>query len=1333
MKPTYFLYLLLFIVPCFICNAQPFYFKHYQVENGLSNNTVYCSLQDKRGFLWLGTKDGLNRFDGYTFKVFRHDPKDPKSISNNMVHTLSLDAKGNLWIGTDKGIDKYDFSSEGFTHLRINKQDVIRSIAHDKLNNTWFIFGSSLFKYNVFDGKLTDYGSLQSFEATSLLYHKGVFWLSTTAGTLEKFNESKRSFESYNLFKNSKWVASNAIEKIYPAGNDKLLVGTTNQGVKAFDIATGTYKDLLTYNEDHTEIFVRDFLKYNDHQIWIATESGIYIYNTENGSTIHLKKNYNDPYSLSDNAVYTLYKDTESGVWAGTYFGGLNYYSQQYSIFTKYYPGTDHENSLKGNVVREICKDTYGNLWLGTEDNGLNKLNPDKRTWTHFCPNGSSGLSNTNIHGLLPNGNELFVGTFERGLDVLNISSGKVERIYLAGKERNKLKSNFIIGFCKTKAGDIYTGTTKGMYKYQQTTKDFTPISAIPVNAFIYSMHEGHNRNIWLGTVNDGLYSYHIPTNQGAKIKFGPEAHVLETSTINGVFEDSNQKLWLATDGIGLWQYDPAIKHSKVYNLDNGFPSNHVYRILEDDNKNLWISTSHGLVCLNLTNGNQHIYTKSNGLLSDQFNYNSAYKDADGTLYFGCVKGMISFNPAAFKQRNLYYPVYITGFQVHNQEISVRGQNTLLQQSVLLTKEVNLNHNQSSFSIDFAALNFSAPEMIRYKYMMKGLDKNWIELKRNRKVYFTQLAPGHYTFIVKAINSKGQWNLAGTTLEINIAPPFWASVYAYFIYAVLAVVFVYFLLKRYHAKTRQKNERIIESLNHDKEKQIYTAKIEFFTNVAHEIRTPLTLIKGPMESIMKSTGQSPAIQNSLKVMETNTNRLLELTNQLLDFRKAEQDGYRLNFVKTNINQLLTDTFSQFRSLAEHKELAYKLKQPFESVYAYVDKEAFTKILYNLIGNAIKYSTTTVEVELLAQQPEKDTFNIEFRNDGDAVPFEMRDKIFEPFFRMKVSERHTGTGIGLPLSRSLAELHKGKLELNELKRDRNTFTLSIPIHQDHEFDFSSGISTSDQPEADNEGIVQDTNNPVVLVVDDNPEILEFISQELKTRYTVLKARNGQEAISKIESATVQLIISDVMMPVMDGFELCKKIKTDLAYSHIPIILLTAKNSLQSRIEGLDIGADAYLDKPFSPQHLHVQIANLLSNRSKIKEHFASSPLTPIRSMANSKADEKFLEKLGSIICNNMQNTELDAEYIANLMNMSKPTLYRKIKAISDLSLNELINITRLKAAAKLLEAGEHKVYEVAALVGYSSQSHLGRNFLKQFGTTPTEYQQSKGAKKVVSNS
>ncbi|RYE36239.1 MAG: response regulator [Sphingobacteriaceae bacterium] len=1316
-----FLYCFLLFLSAKFCLAQPYYFKHYQVENGLSNNTVYCTAQDKQGFLWFGTKDGLNRFDGYTFKTFRHDGGNPKSLGNNFIQTLYSDRQGVLWIGTSAGIYHYNARDESFIPVKTASAVAVRCIVKDSLDNCWFVGNNTVFSYQKSGQKLISYKPYQQFDATSItVTSNGEIWVSSTAGTLEKLDPATKTFTHADVFAHSKKVASNYIEKIFAADDCKIFVGTSTQGFKIFDAKNSTYQDVLTYNKNKTEIFVRDFLKYEDHEYWIATESGIFIYNTEKNTFLNLNKQYNDPYSLSDNAVYALFKDAEDGVWAGTYFGGLNYYPKQYSTFNKFYPRTD-KNALLGNVVREMCKDHYGNLWVGTEDNGLNKLNAGQKTWTHYNPGGKNSLSNTNIQGLLADGENLFVGTFDRGLDIMNIASGKIVHHYSAGPQSDQLKSNFVICYLKTKSGSILVGTSRGLYTYSVKKHNFSVTENLLRGDFICSLMEDEHGTVWVGTMHNGVHSFSLKNKQNTEIYAIKEA--LKNTTLNDVFEDSRHQLWFATEGTGLWLFDPQKNSCKKFDSSNGLPANFIFRIEEDDHKNLWISTTRGLVSLNLISHNLKIYTKANGLLSDQFNYNSSFKDASGTMYFGCVKGMVSFNPNTFQTNSFEAPVYITGLQVFNKEIMV-NHSSLLSKSILYTHKISLKYDQSSFSIDFAALDFASPEMTQYKYKMQGLDNRWTYLKTNRKIYFTQLLPGHYTFMVNAANNEGQWNKHETRLEIEISPPFWVSIYAYLVYAMLFLLAFFYAVRRYHRRTREKNNRLIELLENDKEKQIYNAKIEFFTNVAHEIRTPLTLIKGPMEKVIKRSELVPDIQNNLKIMEKNTNRLLDLTNQLLDFRKTETNTFNLNFVKKNINELLDDLFISFKPIIEQKNLSYNLIKPNETLFAYIDTEAVNKILSNLFNNAIKYSEKNVEIELLPFTSESCNFSVEIRNDGHIIPQEMSEKIFEPFFRLKETEKHVGTGIGLSLSRSLAELHKGFLALKKPNGELNVFTLTLPIHQEKEFNLYLDEDEQEIIPLDQLNINISAMKPSILLVDDNLEILDFIADGLTEKYTVNKAQSGTEALKFLETENPDLIISDVMMPGIDGFELCRKIKTDFDHSHIPVILLTAKNTLQSKIEGLEVGADAYVEKPFSPEFLEVQIANLIINRNKIKEHFANSPLVHIKSMAYSQSDEEFLESLNAVINKNIQNPDMDVELVANQLNMSKPTLYRKIKAISSLTINELINITRLKAAAKLLEDGHYKIYEVADMVGYSSQSHLGRNFLKQFGTTPTEYQQNK---------
>lgn len=1317
------------IYTCFVLLAfsqillgQSIYFRHYQVEDGLSNNSIHSILQDSNGFMWFGTKDGLNRFDGYSFKVFRGNPDDVSSIGSNIIQSL-FEKNGRLWVGTDKGLYAYDEKSECLRLLDFTANRYIRAIYFDKEGNLWFIGDHTLYRYHETTQKLYSYHTEKYFSATSLCTTPGGdLWVSSSTGTINKYIPHKDSFKSFNVFEKSPKSSYELIEKIYSANNESIMIGTQSQGIKLFDIATSTYQDVLPFDDNNAELFVRDFI-YNDaNEYWVATESGIYIYDVVKNTFTNLKKSYNNPYSISDNAVYSVYKDKEGGIWAGTYFGGVNYYPKQYATFEKFFPKTG-ENSLSGNAVRKICQDQYGDLWIGTEDAGLNKYNPHSGLFTQYKATGEGGsLSHYNIHGLLAIGEELWIGTFHHGLDVMDIKTGKIIRHYSAGNQPGEFKSNFIYNIYQTREGHILVATSEGLYRYNPDSDDFTSLpegsDTYPYTTVVLEDGEG---TIWGGTFKEGVYFFNPKTKEKGFLQYDPEnKNSLSNNAVNAIFEDSKKQLWIATEN-GLNRLIPETRKIERFTTENGLPSNVIYEILEDIESNLWISTSKGLVFYKPETNKIKVFTKSHGLLGDQLNYSSAYKTPEGIMYFGSVKGMVGFNPSEFVKNNYIPPVYITGFQVQHQELAVGKKDSPLKNSITHTDQITLRHNQSTFSLDFAALGFTAPEMTEYVYTMMGLDQEWTTLKTNRKIYFTELAPGSYTFKVKASSSSGLWNEKVAQLEIKILPPLWLSKWAYLFYFSLGMVLIYFFVRNYHHQSEKRNKRKISLLENEKEKEIYHAKIQFFTNVAHEIRTPLTLIKGPLERVIKTTESLPEVQYNLRTMEKNTQRLLDLTNQLLDFRKTEIKGFSLTFVKANVTQIIQETFSRFVPASDQNSLHFSIDLPDAPLFAYVDSEAIIKVLSNLFSNAIKYADSKVSVRLLPFNPKTDQqFTIVVKNDGAVIPSDMKDRIFEPFFRLHENGAKTGTGIGLPLARSLAELHKGTLELDVMERNINIFALTLPVHQEKEFNLFIEENNED-------GVLSNVLEeelfcikPSILLVDDQKEMVDFISNDLSKDYVVLKASDGLKALEVLKKERVHLVISDVMMPKMDGFELCKQIKTNLDYSHIPIILLTAKQSLQAKIEGLESGADAYIEKPFSPEHLHVQISNLLLNRNKIKDFFSSSPLAHIKTMAYTKADEGFLEKLDKAIISNISNTDLNVEHLAEIMNMSKPTLYRKIKALSDLTPNELINIARLKRAAELLKEGDYKMYEVANIVGYNSQTSFGRNFLKQFGMTPSEY-------------
>jgi len=1315
-------YLLFVSIICFFTNslnAQEYYFKHYKVEEGLSNNTVLTSLQDNDGFMWFGTKDGLNRFDGYGFKTYRGNGDPIHSLGSNYIQSLH-EYKEIIWVGTDKGLYKYDKKTDRFSILNEVINDRIAAIEHDEHDNLWFISGNILYKYSVLKNETTTFNPNNYFIATSITRDaKGEIWVSSL-DKLYHYSEESLSFETVPLNYNN---PSYRITVIYALDNKTILIGTQDHGVLSYSRTNKSTSSLPFETKD--PLFVRQFERNGENEIWIASESGVFIYNIQTKKYINLKKNFNDPYSISDNAAYSITIDKENGIWIGTYFGGINYHQKQYTQFKKYFPN-NNKNSISGSAVREIHKDDNGNFWIGTEDAGLNKYNPKTQVFTSYKTHDTPGsLSYNNIHALLPREGKIWIGTFEHGLDVLDQKSGKVINHYKAANGIGALKSNFIFSFYETKNKDFLILTSVGIYKYNPTNDNFDILKFFPENMHYTSFMEDSNGNYWAGTYRDGLLFYN-PKNKKKEIFIYnyKDGKGISNNSINSIFEDSEKNLWITTEN-GLNLFDNKTRTFTKFNTKKGFPSNVYYSILEDEKKDLWITTSKGLVQFNPKNNSIKIYTTANGLLSDQFNYNSAFKDTNGDMYFGNLNGMISFNPKHFT-KNKYAPkIFITSLQINNKEVTPNDKNSPIKQSISHLDELELKHNQSSFNIEFAALNYAGAELTEYWYKLEDINNDWVYLERNNKVFFTELSPGSYVFKVKSRNSFGIWSKE-ITIKINISPPFWASTYAYFLYFIL-IGYVLYLTIRYSSNlSQEKNDRKIKHLNDEKEKEIYHAKIEFFTNVAHEIKTPLTLIKNPLENLLKFEYETPEIPQNLAIMKKNTSRLLKLVNELLDFRKTEIGGLKLTFVEVNISSLVRNMYLRFSQLIEEKNIDFKLELSEKDIYAFVDKEAMKKIMSNLFSNSIKYSENKVLLSLVRDEKK---LKLIIKNDGPLIPSHLKDKIFEPFFRIDNMDNNSGTGIGLSLVQSLTQLHKGSLQLAFSNSKMNIFELTVPLHQEEEFmlyDETPKVAENNDIEIIEHEIK--SKETTILVVEDNEDLLDFIAKELMPFYVVFKANNGEVALGIIHNENVALVISDIEMPIMDGITLCKKIKTNLETSHIPVILLTAKNSLKSQIDGLEVGADSYVAKPFSMEHLKVQSLNLIENRKQIMKYYASSPLSHIKSMAHNKTDENFLKKLDEEILKNITDPNLSVESLSEMMNMSRSTLYRKIKDISNMSPNELINLVRLKKAAELLLNSDYKMYEIADIVGYRSQTSFGRNFQKHFKMSPSDYiSDNKGSK------
>ncbi len=1321
------------VLACFFitifCQAQSveehYYFKNLSIRNGLSQNTVNAILQDRKGFMWLGTKDGLNRYDGLSFRKFKHDAANPRSIGNCFITSLYEDFNGNIWVGTDAGVYIYYPEKEAFEEFdcqSLEKTRIERSvsmIAGDKQGRVWIaVEAQGMFCYDTRQKLLRNYPLSEissnikcfTFDSGGTLwlgfYGDGLYYSKDNLATVHPYGspeDGKREFEG------------GVITKIVQGNYNCLYIGSVKEGVSELNLTSGQVRNLLAIDESGESIFCRDLLPYSDNELWIGTESGIYIYNLRTAQFIHLRASLYDSYSLSDNAIYALYKDREEGLWIGSYFGGVDYYPRQYTYFAKYYP-KNIANSLHGKRVREFCRADDGTLWIGTEDGGLNHFNPKTKEFHFFEP--SAGF--TNIHGLCMDGSHLWVGTFSKGLRVIDTRTGVVLRTYTEGHTPHSLNDNSIFSICRTSAGEIYLGTLFGLLRYNRTQDSFDCIPELN-GKFVYDIKEDSYGNLWLATYANGAYCYDVSARRWKNyVSDAEDERSLPYDKVLSVFEDSYRQIWLTTQGGGFCLFHPDTETFTRYGLKDGLPNDVVYQIVEDDDRFLWLTTNNGLVRFDPKTMEMKVFSTANGLPTNQFNYRSGFKDEAGNIYLGSINGFVAFDPRTFAENRQVPAVAITDFLLFNKEVSVGETDSPLKSSITFSDKVVLTADQNSFSFRIAALSYQAPRMNKLMYKLEGFDEGWLTIGESPLVTYSNLGYGDYVFKVKASNSDGVWNEQETSLHLSILPPFYLSGWAYCFYVLFfmgCLVCVIFYFKR---RNYRKQHRQMEMLEQEKEREVYHAKIDFFTNVAHEIRTPLTLIKGPLENIILKKEVDSETKEDLYIMKQNTERLLNLTNQLLDFRKTETRGFRLNFTECDVVAVLRETYLRFTSLAKQKGLDFILELPQECFMADVNQEALTKIISNLLNNGVKYASTYLRISL---ETDEKVFHIRTFNDGEMIPDTMKEEIFKPFVRLdKEDEVTTGTGIGLALSRSLAELHQGSLMM-EKGEEVNCFCLTLPVNQDSTITLSAeNVSQVEENSCGWEQEETDTKEkkPMILVVEDNPDMLAFIRKQLTTEYSVLTAMNGIEALAVLDNHYVNLVVSDVMMPQMDGFELCKTIKSDLSYSHIPVVLLTAKTNIQSKIEGLELGADAYIEKPFSVEYLLANISSLIHNREKLRQTFAKSPFVAANTMALTKADEEFIWKLNDIIQANLHNPEFSMEDMADALKMSRSSFYRKIKGVLDLSPNEYLRLERLKQAAQLLKEGKSRVNEICYTVGFNSPSYFSKCFLKQFGVLPKDF-------------
>ncbi|MGK7393727.1 MAG: hybrid sensor histidine kinase/response regulator transcription factor [Candidatus Cyclobacteriaceae bacterium M3_2C_046] len=1357
--------------------AEEIPFEYLNTSNGLSQNTVNCIMQDSQGFIWIGTNDGLNRYDGYEFITYQHNFQDSTTLSDSKVYTIMEDKAGNLWVGTRCGLNIYHRDRDLFIRYHNNphdpnsiSNDFVRNIYMDTQGNIWICtLGGGLNKYagddifkawfkrfdltaeqqelsgnvlsnvtSIVQDQQNNYwlgshwaGLIQffperesfrfyPFQADSLavkdnygktVYQdlKGDLWICTEGNGLFLFDQNKKKFSQFRHHPDQNSINNNIVKDMKQISEDLYWIATDGGGLDEFDRSTGlishhTYDIKVSNSISSNGVY--SIFKDNQDIVWVGTfGAGINIFDQNKKRFRHYTQEVGNPFSLSHKAVLSFLEDRQGNIWVGTDGGGLNLFDRQSGRFKTYKAEPDQANRLSSNAVTSIYQDRDGNLWLGTYAGGLNHFDPEREEFTAYNKDKSCGIINNNIWDILED---------------------QKHRLWLGSS-----------------GGLMIFDRNKGKFKHVQNSQ----VKKNPFQERIVSIFEDHQGVIWAG----GIQLNYFDEKEQSLVPFEPGAN-WGRYDIRCITEDAEHNLWIGTEGGGMIKIDPERKRFTKYGANEGLPNNAVHQILQDGQGFLWLSTNKGLARFDPRTGQVRNFDKNDGLQGDQFSYSAAMKSSSGEMYFGGINGFNVFLPDSIKDNPHLPRVLFTDFLIANKKVSIdpTGKDSPLTENINKQKKVVLKHNQSFITFEFTALNFTSSQKNRYAYYLEGFETEWNEPNYKRSVTYTNLDPGNYTFHVKASNNDDLWNEAGNYVELVILPPFWKTTWAYLLYSLIFIGLIYSFRKYLLDKAQYKHDIKIQELEKEKIQKINQTKINFFTNISHEFKTPLTLILSPLEQLLHQEKLDQAVKGQLNLMHQNGKRLLHLINQLMDFKKLEKRNMALKVERGDIIQFLKNIKLAFNDFAVHHRIDYQFITPKQHLVSWFDADKLDKIFYNLLSNAFKFTHDGGAISMritLTQRPMEIQGMVEtvrfievyIQDNGIGIPAERQNKIFERFYKIPNADHlikkleQEGSGIGLSLTRELVEIHYGGIVLESDVGKGSTFKVSLPIDE-KVYNQSKPVVSADVFDLDalkqHEQVTHDQaleidqghfdkDKDSLLIVEDNKDLLYFMVSSLSDQYNILLAQNGKEAYELARKKLPDLIISDVMMPVMNGFELCKKLKSSPVTSHIPIIMLTAKTSVESNIFGFENGADEYMAKPFSMKVLKSRIVNLIASRRMMRERYRKLMIQPEETKIPS-ADDHFLTRALQVVENQIANPEFDVNQFALEMGMSRSVFYRKMRAIADQSANEFIISIRLKRAAQLLKKSKLTISEITYQVGFNDPQYFSKCFKKQYKTTPSVY-------------
>ena len=1294
MKKTALLALLIaFILPSF-AQERPARFRNFSTDDGLPDNSVRSIFQDSNGLIWLCTREGICMYDGLHFKPL----EDPNcDILDGLAMSLMEDRQHRLWFVTTLGIGFHDLETgENRTVRRSAARGLVGAadIAVDRNGMVW-IANEDIFCWDPTRQQLIDYSPVALFTSNTVeADSNGSVWFLATSGDLYRFSNISGSFERV---RDSGVGERFSRQDIVSDGAGHILSSSFGGLVLETDIFTNTTKTL--YRTGAGEI--RCILPERDGRCWLGTDHGIILMDKDGPHFFTHDKS--DPETIAGEDIWSMLRDRQGNIWVGMFYNGLSLCRNPRDLVYRHV-GKRSGGNLSGDMIRPIILVDDGHLLVGAEDGGLSLLNLTDESVEDLTFLGPEGKP-ANVQGLCLDGNDLWIATFGNGVYRMDFPSRKIRKQYLS-----ELSAATV---AQTKSGDIYLGTASGLYRYDRAEDRFQSCPEFG-SAFVHALYEDSRGNFWVGSYGNGVWVgkagdfRHISKND--------KTYGLTSDYVTSIKEDSRHRLWILTEAggacyAGLDEIASGEFTFRNLSRKSGLPSSIACGLQEDLDQVLWLTTTHGIVKLSPDDLTiREVYIEEHGNTLNQYSYGSACSTSGGRLFFGTSRGLIGFTPSDRASRRPLQ-LFITEISASGPggSFSVTGEN----QSTIRTDKVRIKYaDLSALTIRFAAPDFQSSRAGMFETVLEGRRKTIRNITYSGEAVYTDLSPGNYKFSVSGIGARRG---ATREMEIEIVPPFYMSRIAMVLY-ILFLGLILFLLARLWDNFRQmKMLRKVERLQAETQKELYDAKINFFTNITHEIRTPLSLIKMPLDKIISSGNYTESNQQELLTMQKNTDRLLNLTNQLLDLRKMEKMEVKPTFLTNDLAALVRKTCDRFLNMAEDQHIRMDVTLPETAFPVDCAAEMVDKIIGNLVSNACKYGNGYVRVAL-EPLPGNERVRVRVDSDGERIPESDVEQIFEKFYQGTPARQGKGTGLGLPYARSLAALHGGTLVLDRSVKDYNSFVLELPVHQEAIVE----MPPAREKEAEEIHAPVDNLLHTILVVEDDPEMRGYLAKELSEQYNVLVAANGEDALKLIESQRIDLVVSDIMMPGIDGVALCNRIKSTTEYCHIPVILLTAAVGMETRIETLDAGADGYIEKPFAIELLQANIANLFKNREIANRQFTQSPLTHFNSMVTGGMDQEFMERLHETVMKHLAEPDLNIETLTSELGTSKSTLYRKVTANTGLNINEYIRVSRLKKAAEMLSSQKYRISEVAYMTGFSSPSYFATCFQKQFNVSPSSF-------------